>query len=69
MTLVVFLALVFLVTGAFAAPDEAALGKAEGYPLCPASLRSETRCLIGLVSRFDEVVPTRKVARARWRGP
>jgi CubicO group peptidase (beta-lactamase class C family) len=62
-TLVVLLALVFLTTGAFAAPDEAALGKAEGYPLCPASLRPETRCLIGLVSRFDEVFPTRKVAR------
>src|SRR5687767_9835732 len=48
---------------AFAAPDEDALGKAEGYPLCAPSLRPETRCLIGLASRFDEVLPTRKVAR------
>jgi CubicO group peptidase (beta-lactamase class C family) len=49
--------------GALAEPDEAALGKAEGYPICPPSLRPETRCLIGLVSRFDEVFPARKVAR------
>ena len=62
--LLVLLAIVFLVAGAFAAPDEAALGKDEGYPICPASLRPETRCLVGLVSRFDEVFPARKVARA-----
>jgi CubicO group peptidase (beta-lactamase class C family) len=60
--LVVF-AIVLCAGGAVAAPDEAALGKAEGYPLCPASLRPETRCLIGLVSRFDEIFPTRKIAR------
>ena len=58
------LAIVFLVAGGFAAPDEAALGKDEGYPICPASLRPETRCLVSLVSRFDEVFPARKVARA-----
>jgi CubicO group peptidase (beta-lactamase class C family) len=49
--------------GALAAPDEAALGKAEGYPICPMSVRPDTRCLVGLVSRFDEVFPARKVAR------
>jgi CubicO group peptidase (beta-lactamase class C family) len=63
LVVVLVLVLVFVAAGAFAAPDEAALGQADGYPLCPPSLRAETRCLIGLVSRFDEVVPTRKVAR------
>ena len=48
---------------AIAAPDEEALGKAEGYPLCPPSMRPETRCLVSLVSRYDEIVPARKVAR------
>jgi CubicO group peptidase (beta-lactamase class C family) len=57
------LAIVLSAAAAFAAPDEDALGKAEGYPVCPASLRPETRCLIGLVSRFDEMVPARTVAR------
>jgi CubicO group peptidase (beta-lactamase class C family) len=61
--LLVFLTLVFLATGASSAPDEAALGKAEGYPICPPTLRPETRCLIGLVSRFDEMFPARTVAR------
>ncbi len=58
-----------LATGAVAAPDEAALGKAEGYPVCPAALRPETRCLIGLVSRFDEVFPARRVPRAAQARP
>jgi CubicO group peptidase (beta-lactamase class C family) len=61
--LLVLLAIVLFAAGAFAAPEEEALGKAEGYPVCPASLRPETRCLIGLVSRFDEIIPARKVAR------
>jgi CubicO group peptidase (beta-lactamase class C family) len=61
--LLALLAIVLFAAGAFAAPEEEALGKAEGYPVCPASLRPETRCLIGLVSRFDEIIPARKVAR------
>jgi hypothetical protein len=61
-TLLVLLALA-LVTAASAAPDEEALGKAEGYPICPPSLRVETRCLVGLVSRYDEVFAARRVAR------
>ena len=32
-----------------------ALGKAEGYPLCARPQRDEARCLIGMVSRLDEV--------------
>jgi CubicO group peptidase (beta-lactamase class C family) len=55
--------ILFLATHAFAAPDEEALGKAEGYPVCPGMARPETRCLVGLVSGFDEVFPARKVAR------
>jgi CubicO group peptidase (beta-lactamase class C family) len=61
--LLALLAGVFLAANAFAAPDEEALGKAEGYPVCPPLLRNETRCLVGLVSGFDEVFPGRKVAR------
>jgi CubicO group peptidase (beta-lactamase class C family) len=48
--------------GALAAPDEEALGKAEGYPICPMLVRPDTRCLVGMVSRFDEVFPARKAA-------
>ncbi|MDQ3024553.1 MAG: hypothetical protein M3R04_09265 [bacterium] len=59
----------FFPVGVLAAPDEAALGKAEGYPICPASLRPETRCLVGLVSRFDEVFPARKVSRGEKTRP
>jgi len=65
----VFLGSLFFAAGAFAAPDEAALGQAEGYPNCPASLRPDTRCLVGLVSRFDEVFPARKVAKGAKERP
>jgi hypothetical protein len=34
-TLLVLLGSLFFAAGALAAPDEAALGKAEGYPICP----------------------------------
>lgn len=61
--LLALLAGVFLAANAYAAPDEEALGKAEGYPLCPQSMRNDPRCLVGLVSRFDEVFPARKIAR------
>lgn len=58
------LASVLVAAHAFAAPDEEALGKAEGYPICPEQpLRPETRCLVGLVSRWDEIHSMRKVAR------
>jgi CubicO group peptidase (beta-lactamase class C family) len=51
-----------------AAPDEEALGKAEGYPICGSLIAPEMRCLVGLVSRRDEVYAHRivsKPARAR----
>lgn len=56
-----FLLGVFVAGAAFSAPDELSLGKAEGYPVCPPSVQTETRCLIGLVSRRDEVWPARTV--------
>jgi hypothetical protein len=36
-----------------AAPDEETLGKSDGSPVCPPSVRIETRYLVGLVSRRD----------------
>jgi CubicO group peptidase (beta-lactamase class C family) len=69
MKLLVFLAMVSFAHGTFAAPDEVALGRDEGYPVCPPSLGPETRCLIGLVSRFDEMFPARPVARAAQARP
>lgn len=47
-----------------AAPDEEALGKSEGYPICSSLIVPETRCLIRLVSRRDEVYPHHIVAKA-----
>jgi hypothetical protein len=49
----IFLAIFLFAAGAFAAPDEEALGKAEGYPVCPPSPRWETRCLVGSMSHYD----------------
>ena len=57
------IATVFLGAHAFAAPDEDLLGKDDGYPVCPASQRHDTRCLVGMVSGFDQMWPARKVAR------
>jgi CubicO group peptidase (beta-lactamase class C family) len=61
--LLVLLGSLLFTAGALAAPDEAALGKAEGYPLCAPSLQTERHCLVGRVSRLDEIFPARKVAR------
>jgi CubicO group peptidase (beta-lactamase class C family) len=59
----VLFASLLLVVPAFAAPDEAELGKAEDYPLCPGAVRPENRCLVALVSRFDELFPARTISR------
>jgi len=48
-----------------AAPDEEALGKSEGYPICSSLIAPEKRCLVGLVSRRDEVYAHRIVARSQ----
>jgi CubicO group peptidase (beta-lactamase class C family) len=49
---------------AAAAPDEAALGKGEGYPVCglPRAL-TEERCFVGGFSHFDELMPAHRVAK------
>jgi CubicO group peptidase (beta-lactamase class C family) len=49
---------------ALAAPDEVELGRDEGYPICAGLVRPEPRCLVGLVSRFDEVFPARVIVKA-----
>jgi CubicO group peptidase (beta-lactamase class C family) len=60
----VFLIGAFLSAVAFAAPDEAILGKAEGYPVCPlARSAGQQRCLVGQLSHYDEIAPARKVAK------
>lgn len=66
----VLLAGALVAPGALAAPDEEALGKAEGYPICKDQpLRPETRCLVGLVSRWDEVHATRRAPRGETARP
>src|SRR5262245_25909930 len=53
-----------LVSGrSVAAPDEEALGKPEGYPICGSLIVPEMRGLVGMVSRRDEVYPHRIVAK------
>ncbi len=58
------LALAFPVL-AFGAPDEDKLGKWQGYPACAALDGGQLaqRCLVGLLSTWDKLVPTRVVAR------
>ena len=47
-----------------AAPDEELLGKSQGYPVCPMKLGpTEQRCLVGMLSHFDQLTPARKVAK------
>src|SRR4030095_2059305 len=56
------LAILLLVSsGALAAPDEELLGKAEGYPSCGRNARPPQRCLVHLLSHFDEVFEARRV--------
>jgi len=58
-----FLFFVFFSASLLAAPDETALGKAEGYPVCKVQrVASDQKCLVGTLSHMDEVVPARKVA-------
>jgi hypothetical protein len=58
-----FIAASLWCASALAAPDEDLLGKAEGYPICPGTLRPEARCVVGLVSRMDELFPSRTITR------
>jgi len=51
-----------LVCGAaLAAPDEAVLGKAQGYPVCPTGVPTNQACLVGALSHFDKLYPARTV--------
>jgi CubicO group peptidase (beta-lactamase class C family) len=43
------------------------LGKAEGYPACKAGTGYNQRCLVGTFSRYDELIPSRKVAHGQAR--
>lgn len=52
---------------ALAAPDESLLGKGDGYPTCNLGSRQSQRCLVGNFSRYDELVPSRKVAHGQAR--
>ena len=56
-------ALALVSRGSLAAPDEEALGKSQGYPICSSLIAPEQRCLIGLLSRRDEVYAHRIVAK------
>ena len=50
-----------------AAPDEEKLGKSEGYPLCTLTSLAppEEKCLVGMLSHFDTLVPGRGVAKGQ----
>ncbi len=54
----------FLSAGSQAAPDEALLGKAEGFPVCGLQ-RGPTpqRCLVGGLSHLDRLAPAHEVAK------
>lgn len=58
------LALLVLAPGlALAAPDEALLGKPQGYPICRfTGPGGSDQCLVGAFSHFDELFPARMVA-------
>ena len=64
MKLLGLLAGILLSGFAVAGPDEEALGKWQGYPVCQVLAGDELapRCLVGLFSNYDKVVPSRRVA-------
>ena len=51
---------------AVAAPDEEALGKSKGYPVCPNAKGSFSPewCLVGVMSHYHQVYPSRVVKKA-----
>lgn len=61
-----FLFLICFSGNVLAAPDEALLGKAEGYPVCPIQLGQE-RCIVGALSHYDQLYTARKVAHGAAR--
>ena len=57
--------LVLVSSGALAAPDEEALGKSRGYPVCANAQGSFSPewCLVGVMSHYDSVYPSRVVKK------
>jgi CubicO group peptidase (beta-lactamase class C family) len=62
----VLLTIVFFGGFSFAAPDEAILGAAQGYPVCPmpADAQYTENCLVGMYSHYGDIFPARVVAKA-----
>jgi CubicO group peptidase (beta-lactamase class C family) len=56
--------LLLVVLPAWGAPDEALLRKNDNYPTCRLGGGLGQGCLVGSFSRYDELVPARKVAAA-----
>jgi len=57
---------VLLASAVLAAPDEEALGKSRGYPVCPNALGSFSPewCLVGVMSNYPNVYPSRVVKKS-----
>jgi CubicO group peptidase (beta-lactamase class C family) len=60
------LLLALLSAAAAAAPDEEALGKSKGYPVCPNATGSFSPegCLVGVMSHYHSVYPSRVVKKS-----
>lgn len=64
MRVIVFFVGIIFSLFSFAATDEETLGKSAGYPVCPLPRGPlEQRCLVGMLSHYDQVVPARTVAK------
>ena len=63
---VMALLLAFLSPAVLAAPDEEALGKSRGYPVCPNARGtfSPEWCLVGMFSHYADVYPSRVVKKS-----
>ena len=64
MRLFVLVLSLVITQGVFSAPDESALGKNDNYPTCRPGTGYRPHCLVGTFSRYDELVPAKKVAAA-----
>ncbi len=61
-----FAAALLFTAAALAAPDEEALGKSKGYPVCPNAKGSFSpeSCLVGMMSHYHSVYPSRVVKKS-----
>lgn len=66
MRMLLLLAGLAFCTVSLAAPDEEALGKSKGYPVCPDTKGSFSpeECLVGVMSHYHQVYPSRVVKKA-----